>query len=149
MTLADYTYRPSKSALRRDAGLSRPRLHQISINRGSKRAVNIRYTRAIYRKSLRDIFETRIREWLRDSEWRSISFSTHHKQFAALVSMGAPILPLVLEKLSDPDVRPLWFPLLKDLAGGQDPVPEQFRGQIAEMARHWLAWGRRNNFIEE
>jgi hypothetical protein len=117
-------------------------------NRGSKRRQNAEYTWALYTKSLRDIFKTRMDEWLADTQWQSsIGSITRHHQFGELVRMGPPIIPLVLERIASGDVRVHWFPLLKDLAQGADPVPPYHRGHIQQMAREWLAWGQRNHFF--
>jgi hypothetical protein len=118
-------------------------------NRGStRRHPNGDYTWRIYAKSLHDIFETRVDEWLEETQWQSsINFITRHRQFGELLEMGPQIIPFVLQRIASGDVHVHWFPLLKDLAAGEDPVPPHRRGYIQQMADEWLAWGRRNQLI--
>src|SRR5690348_13941393 len=113
-------------------------------NRGARQKYISSYALEIYEKALKQIFDARVREWMEDTRWHSsIGSITHHPQFQELVSMGQPIMPLVLQRLVSGDLHVHWFPLLKDLAKGADPVPAESRGHIADMAAQWVAWGRR------
>lgn len=118
-------------------------------NRGTSRTRPVGLTAATYKLALKDIFESRVRDWMEDTEWASsISTITEHRQFTELVNMGTIIIPFVLERLAAGELNAHWFPLLKDLAGGNDPVPPQYRGRVQQMANEWLAWGRQRNLID-
>jgi hypothetical protein len=106
-------------------------------------------TRQTYKLALKDIFDSRVRDWMEDTQWASsISTITAHRQFAEIVNMGEIVIPFVLQRLAAGELSIHWFPLLKDLADGNDPVPPQHRGRVRQMADDWLAWGRRKNFID-
>ena len=54
-------------------------------------------------------------------------------------------IPLILRELEKEPAH--WFPALKKLSGGQDPVPADRRGDVEAMRRAWLAWGRDQGFL--
>ena len=52
--------------------------------------------------------------------------------------MGPAAVPLILSELRrEPDH---WFVALKRITG-DDPVPDEVRGNIEQMAEAWLRWG--------
>ncbi len=58
--------------------------------------------------------------------------------YQAIIAMGPPAVPLILSELRrEPDH---WFIALKRITG-EDPVPEDARGDIDRMAEAWLNWG--------
>ncbi len=62
-----------------------------------------------------------------------------HPAYQAIIGMGVSVLPFILEELEqEPDN---WFWALKAITG-QDPVPEEHRGNVSLMARDWLRWGQ-------
>ena len=64
---------------------------------------------------------------------------TAHPAYRQIVGMGEQVIPLILEELQhQPDH---WFPALHELTG-TSPVPEKSKGNIAEMRRAWLDWGK-------
>ena len=53
--------------------------------------------------------------------------------------MGSAALPFIFSELErEPDN---WFWALKAITG-EDPVPEEHRGDVALMAKDWLAWAQ-------
>ncbi len=66
-----------------------------------------------------------------------------HPAYQQIIGMGEKVVPLLLTELkSEPDH---WFWALKAITG-QDPVPEESRGRLAEMAKAWLEWGRSQGY---
>ena len=64
-----------------------------------------------------------------------------HPAYRAIVAMGKSAIPLLLAELErQPDH---WFIALHELTGAE-PVPEEARGRIDEMAAAWVKWGRAN-----
>jgi hypothetical protein len=64
-----------------------------------------------------------------------------HPAYRAIVGLGKPVVPLLLAELErEPDH---WFIALHELTGAE-PVPEEARGRIEEMAVAWIEWGRKN-----
>jgi hypothetical protein len=58
--------------------------------------------------------------------------------YQAIIAMGPAAVPLILGALRrEPDH---WFVALKRITG-EDPVPEDARGNIDLMAQAWLRWG--------
>ena len=60
-----------------------------------------------------------------------------HPAYQEIIGMGAAALPLIfLELEREPDN---WFWALKAITG-EDPVPEEHRGNVELMAKDWLLW---------
>jgi len=58
--------------------------------------------------------------------------------YRAIIAMGWEALPLILGALRrEPDQ---WFVALRRITG-EDPVPEDARGDLHRMAEAWLRWG--------
>lgn len=60
-----------------------------------------------------------------------------HPAYQQIIGMGPAVLPHVLDELErQPDH---WFWALRAITG-EDPVRQQDRGRVSEMARDWLEW---------
>jgi hypothetical protein len=83
-------------------------------------------------------------------EWRSrAAYASSILQIATapeyqqIIGMGRAVLPLILHELA---VRPdHWFWALKAITG-EDPVPDQDRGDFEKMTGAWLSWGAANGY---
>lgn len=75
----------------------------------------------------------------------SITEIVSNPHYRAIIGMGKPALPLILDRLrrerDDPDH---WFEALAAIAG-EDPVPRSAWGRNAEMAEAWLRWADEND----
>ena len=67
-----------------------------------------------------------------------------HPAFLEIISMGPPIVPLILERMRSQGGH--WFEALQQLTGAR-PVPPESRGRTKEMTRAWLEWGERNGYV--
>src|SRR5262245_22566591 len=68
---------------------------------------------------------------------------TEHPAYQQIISMGPEIVPLLLRELErQPDH---WFRALAVLTGA-NPVPDESRGTLREMATAWLRWGREQGY---
>ena len=66
-----------------------------------------------------------------------------HPAFREIVSMGEPVVPLMLRDLEkEPS---FWVWALSEITGA-DPVPVSDRGNIAKMTNAWLRWARANGY---
>ena len=62
-----------------------------------------------------------------------------HRAYQEIIGMGAAALPLIFSELErEPDN---WFWALKAITG-EDPVPEEHRGNVELMAKDWLLWAQ-------
>ena len=64
-----------------------------------------------------------------------------HPAHRQIVSMGEPVVPLILERMRSQGGH--WFHALGEITGAA-PVPPSDRGDIAAMQQAWLDWGERN-----
>ena len=80
------------------------------------------------------------------SQWReatetisSIDDMVLHPAYQRIIGMGPAVLPLILRELQRrPDH---WFWALRAITG-VDPIREEQRGNVREMAADWLGWAK-------
>ena len=65
--------------------------------------------------------------------------AAEHPAYQAIISMGEPAVPLILERMQSQGGH--WFETLQQITG-EDPVSPADYGNIAEMQNSWLQWGR-------
>ena len=89
---------------------------------------------------------------LRD-DWKAKSrYLSNSAQIAMLwpyqqiIGMGTPVIPLILAELKRETDH--WFWALEAVTG-ENPVPEEAAGKVAEMAVAWIEWGRRKGHIAD
>lgn len=90
-------------------------------------------------------FHSYAAEWKRESQ-----FMSSPEQAATLLSyrriigMGKDVVPHMLREMRrEPG---LWFEALNAITGEQ-PIPKEHAGDIAEMTNDWLKWGEENGLI--
>jgi hypothetical protein len=84
------------------------------------------------------------------AEWKaerghssSISKLCTHPAYQQIIGMGQKAIPLLLRELErEPDH---WFWALKAITG-VNPVPQESRANLREMARHWVEWGHEQGY---
>ncbi len=65
--------------------------------------------------------------------------------YQQLIGMGADALPLILiEVQREPDH---WFWALEAITG-ENPVPADLRGDVAQSTKAWIDWGKTNGLIQ-
>ena len=87
-------------------------------------------------------FEELADQW--EHETALLSNSTRaaeHPAHQEIVSMGEPVVPLILERMQSRGGH--WFQALRYITGADPAIPED-RGNVAAMQASWLDWGRRN-----
>lgn len=67
-----------------------------------------------------------------------------HPAYQAIIGMGAPALPLILEDLRQNSGH--WYWALKAISN-EDPVAPGDRGAIKKMKEAWLRWGEAKGLI--
>ena len=93
---------------------------------------------------MENVFDAYVDAWLAETQgYSSISSITRHPNFGAIVSMGLPAMEFILARMERGEVHVHWFPALKEISGGADPVPPNERGNLNQMAVRWIEWGRR------
>jgi hypothetical protein len=96
------------------------------------------------RPSSSEKLEQRLRQlesqWKAETEFLSDAGKIiSHPAFQAIISLGEPVVPLLL---SDLEGRPsLWVWALPEIMG-ETPVAEADGGNIRKMTDAWLKWGR-------
>ena len=65
--------------------------------------------------------------------------------YRRIIEMGTRAVPFILEDLrkNPPDH---WFVALHAITG-VNPVPEEARGRLQEMAKAWVAWGEAQGYV--
>lgn len=85
------------------------------------------------------------------TEWKSKTrFMSNSAQMATvwpyqqIIGMGRPALPLILRELERETDH--WFWALEAISG-ENPVPAEKAGQVENMAKAWIEWGRKEGLI--
>jgi len=72
------------------------------------------------------------------------SLKNAHPALQEIISMGEPIVPLILERMRSQGGH--WFEALQQITGA-DPVSPADYGKIAAMQNSWLQWGEDRGYI--
>ena len=90
-------------------------------------------------------FQALAQQWKSECAFlSSTSAMLAHPAYQAIVDLGQPIVPLLLQDLEKEPVH--WFEALKAITG-EDPVATDDWGNIRAMTAAWLAWGRSRHLL--
>ena len=78
--------------------------------------------------------------WFLSSSSRAVEHPAHKE----IVSMGEPVVPLILERMRGQ--RGHWYFALRAITGA-NPVNAADRGKVAVMEQAWLRWGEINGYV--
>ncbi len=93
-----------------------------------------------HEKKFRDL----VTRWKADTRYTSsVTEMAVHPAYQQIIGMGESAVPLLLRELAENGGH--WFWALGAITG-EDPVPAESRGRIAEMTAAWLEWGRANGY---
>ncbi|RUT09769.1 hypothetical protein DSM106972_002640 [Dulcicalothrix desertica PCC 7102] len=83
-------------------------------------------------------------QWRRETGMLSVtSKMSMHPAYQTIIKIGQPAVPLIMRELErEPDH---WFWALTAITGA-NPVKEEQRGRLDQMAQAWIAWGRENEY---
>ncbi len=97
-------------------------------------------TKTLHNKSK---FQRLVDEWKNEHpRGVDVSVMVTHPSYQQIIGMGDDAVPLLLQELErEPDH---WFYALWAITGA-DPVPLEYRGNIREMAKAWVNWGKQQN----
>lgn len=98
-----------------------------------------RNAQAIQRK-----FNALADEWEADTRFESMVLNmVTHPAYQQIIGIGPDAVPLILHRLSQRLDH--WFWALRAVTG-EDPAPEESRGNLEAMAQAWLEWGREQGY---
>jgi hypothetical protein len=84
-------------------------------------------------------------EWEADTaHLSSITEIAMHPAYQQIIGMGPIAIPLILSEMKKQPSH--WFWALKSITG-EDPVLQEHRGKIFQMAEAWLRWGREQGYL--
>jgi hypothetical protein len=91
-----------------------------------------------------ELFQLFASIWRRDTAYLSnLTEKCNHWAYEQIITTGRSAVPLILRELeTNPDY---WFSALRRITG-ENPVPPQARGKLAEMATAWLEWARNHGY---
>ena len=93
----------------------------------------------------RQRFEELADRWREETFFHSnSSIKNAHPALQEIISMGPPVVPLILERMRSQGGH--WFEALRQLTGA-DPVSPADHGKIRAMQNSWLQWGERNGYV--
>jgi len=102
-------------------------------------------SKTVCRDLVKQLFERYASEWEdATSLYSSISERIKHEAYKKIIHLGDDIVSVILERLLEkPDY---WFDALTSITG-QDPIPEEYYGDLGRMISCWMVWGRENGYI--
>jgi hypothetical protein len=94
--------------------------------------------------SLEQTFTQLAAQWRRETGMLSVmSKIIIHPAYQRIIGMGQPVIPLILKDLEqEPDH---WFWALQSITG-ENPVPNDQSGNLAQMAQAWIEWGKARGY---
>ena len=96
--------------------------------------------------SIEEKFVALVNRWHDETDFLSSpSRITGNDTYLEIISMGKRIIPLILEDLKERGGD--WYRALRILSG-ENPVPIEARGDVEQMKKLWLQWGRERGYIE-
>lgn len=101
-------------------------------------------TRKEKNAKIEEKFENLVKKWKEETAFAStvLEMATH-PAYQQIIGIGPTAIPLILNQLKEkPDH---WFWALKAIAG-EDPVPKELRGELDEMTKAWIAWGKEKGY---
>jgi hypothetical protein len=89
-------------------------------------------------------FEALAAQWRRETRHLSLmSDIVLNTAYQQIISMGKPAIALILQDLKQqPDH---WFWALRSITG-ENPIQQEDRGRLPQMAEAWLEWGRQHGY---
>jgi len=91
----------------------------------------------------REIFETSLKEWRRETQ----NLSWHkkdHPAYQRIIGLKERAIPLILDELQK---RPSWILIaLFDITGERPGLP-QHAGRLQALTDDWLQWGRAKGYL--
>lgn len=94
---------------------------------------------------IKEQFTNLASQWIQDVQRMSSTVQmTKHPAFQKIVSLGQPVIPLLLEDLPHNPIY--WIPALRQITQ-ENPVKPEQRGKIKQMAEAWLNWGRQKGYL--
>lgn len=71
--------------------------------------------------------------------------SAAHPIYRALIALGYRVVPFMLNDLRRQEPG-FWFIALAEITG-ENPIPQEDRGNIRRMAAAWLKWGEQHGYL--
>ncbi len=93
-------------------------------------------------------FQTLLAEWRRErGAMSSVAEMAMLPAYQKIIGMGEDVLPLILAQLKSEGSTPdHWFWALAAIAH-DNPVPQESRGRLSDMAKAWLEWGQKEGYV--
>lgn len=96
-------------------------------------------------EGIRREFQKLAEEWLAETTFESSPTRMFfHRAYQEIIGMGPQVIPLLLEGLEESSGH--WYWALRSITR-ENPVPEEFAGDIPKMRDAWLDWGKRRGHL--
>jgi hypothetical protein len=91
----------------------------------------------------RDAFEELFTQWHEQAQYHSDGGSEPNIRYERIIQLGYNVVPYIIDKLRKKPEH-LFIALVR--ITGENPVKEEHRGKVKEMAEDWVRWwdGRTN-----
>jgi hypothetical protein len=131
---------PSRTSLAVDYGLSVGSDYHTIIRQWQEAIEHYKLPATRQPQSLEQTFHELVTTWRQETRFTSsVTDMAMHRSYQRIIGLGPAVVPLLLRELGlGPDH---WFWALYAITGVDPTTPEQ-KGNVQEMTRAWLDWGR-------
>lgn len=139
MTMATNAYAPDQ---RFDRFLDSP---YTQVSTGNYKYVSVVQDTPIV-EPIEDRFSRWLNAWYEETQYSSsLTDIVSNENYHRILKLGEDAIPLILEELKiDPSIHLL---SALTLIAEEDPVPDEYKGDIRKMAEFWLEWGNKHEYV--
>ena len=96
-------------------------------------------------RDFRLTFVAHAERWRKETAiFSSVSDIVLNPSYQRIIGMGPDVVPLILRDLEKTNDH--WFWALEAITG-QNPITEDDRGRVKQMAKRWLEWGKAQQIL--
>jgi hypothetical protein len=96
-------------------------------------------------EGLKAEFDELARRWKAETRLGSMTKTINHPAYLGIIGLGPAAIPLILRDLRREPNH--WYTALRALAKTA-PVNAEDAGNMKEMRRAWLEWGKQNGYLD-
>jgi nitrate/nitrite-specific signal transduction histidine kinase len=90
-------------------------------------------------------FSRLVAEWKKETRFHSSEVhKCMHRAYQEIIAMGIEAVPLIFREMRRDEDD--WFWALRMITG-QNPVRQEYLGQMHRMTEAWLAWGQEHGYV--
>lgn len=95
-------------------------------------------------------FYDHLKKWNKDTKFTSSATKmVNDPSYQAIIAMGEKVVPIILRHMEQYLSHGGHLSTALFQITGENPVPKKIAGQMQNMSRAWVSWGRKNGHLEK